>query len=291
MASVRDLSRRIKSVNSTQQITKAMNLVAASKLQRAKSRQSSTRPFFSETERVIASVVKNSKGVKHPFLESREEKKVAVIIITSDRGLCGGYNANISKEVMNFINAKGKENTKLLVVGNKGRDYFKRRGANIEQSLTGISENPTYVEAAKIGSYVFNLFATGEVDAVYIGYTEFLSTISHETRITRLLPVDTSNIVEESETEENGAGGLMRYEPSEEGVLDYLVPKYINTMIYGALVESAACEQGARMTSMDNATENATEMIGKLTLQKNRARQGAITQEITEIVGGAAALE
>ncbi len=293
MASVRDLSRRIKSVNSTKQITKAMNLVAASKLTRAKNRQSSTRPFFSETERVIASVVKNSRGVKHPFLETREENKVAVIIITSDRGLCGGYNANISKEVLNFINQKGKENVKLLVVGNKGRDFFKRRDVEITDALTGISESPTYVDAAKIGTHVFNMFATNEVDAVYIAYTEFISTIQHETQLTRLLPVDTSNMVSEEETKEasTGAIGLMRYEPSEEDVLDYLVPKYINTMIFGALVESAACEQGARMTSMDNATENATAMIDTLTIVKNRARQGAITQEITEIVGGAAALE
>ncbi len=290
MANVRDLSRRIKSVNSTKQITKAMNLVAASKLTRAKNRQSSTRPFFSETERVIASVVKNSKGVKHPFLEQREEKKVAVIIITSDRGLCGGYNANVSKEVLNFVNAKGKENVKLLVVGNKGRDFFKRREVEILESLTGISESPTYVDAAKIGSYVFNLFESGEVDAVYLGYTEFISTIQHEVALSRLLPVDSSKMESEEETK-NEAVGLMRYEPSEEEVLNYLVPKYINTMIYGALVESAACEQGARMTSMDNATENASAMIDNLTIIKNRARQSAITQEITEIVGGAAALE
>ncbi len=291
MANVRDLSRRIKSVNSTKQITKAMNLVAASKLTRAKTRQSSTRPFFTETERVIASIVKNSKGVKHPFLEQREEKKVAIIIITSDRGLCGGYNANISKAVLNFVNEKGKENVKLVVVGNKGRDFFKRREVEILESVTGISEAPTYVDASKIGSYVFNLFEGGEVDSVYIGYTEFISTIQHEVALSKLLPVDTSTMENEEVEGKGKALGLMRYEPSEEEVLNYVVPKYINTMIYGALVESAACEQGARMTSMDNATENATAMIDNLTIVKNRARQSAITQEITEIVGGAAALE
>ncbi len=289
MASVRDLSRRIKSVNSTKQITKAMNLVAASKLQRAKTRQSSTRPFFNETERVIASVVRNSVGVRHPFLEQREEKKVAVVIITSDRGLCGGYNVNISKAVSQFIDEKGKENVKLIVVGNKGRDYFKRRDVEMAKFITGISEKPVYLDASRIGDYVFELYEKEEVDAVYLGYTEFISTITHETRVTRLIPVDTSDI--DTTGTPAGPKSLMRYEPSEEAVLDYLVPKYINTMIYGALVESAACEQGARMTSMDNATENATVMIDTLTLKKNRARQGAITQEITEIVGGAAALE
>lgn len=283
MASVRDLESRINSVSSTKQITKAMNLVAASKLQRAKARQSSTRPFFEETQRVIASVVNNSKGITHPYLVQRDGKNIAVIIVTSDRGLCGGYNANVSKEVLNFINEKGSE--KMVVVGNKGRDYFKRRNKNIVSSVSGISEKPTYEDAARIGKTILDMYVNEEVDEVYIGYTEFISTISHEPKITKLLPVDTS------EFEGKASNSLMRYEPNEEEILSYIVPRYVNTIIYGALVESAACEQGARMTSMDNATENADEMISTLTLKKNRARQGAITQEITEIVSGASALE
>ncbi len=287
MASVRDIKNRIKSVNSTQQITKAMNLVAAAKLQSAKKRQQSTRPFFSTTERVIASVVKNSKGINHPFLTEREGKRVAIISISSDRGLCGAYNSNVSKEVLHFIDGKEEH---ILTIGNKARDFFKRRNKNIIETFTGISEKPTYEEAKKIGEQVLDLYLKGEVDEVHIGYTEFITTLNQEPRIKKLLPVDVSSF-EESETDDSADNSLMRYEPDEEVVLSYLVPKYITTFIYGALVESAACEQASRMTSMDNATENATSMIDSLTLKMNRARQGAITQEITEIVSGANALE
>lgn len=286
MASVRDIKTRIKSVNSTQKITKAMNLVATSKLQGAKRRQKSTRPFFDTTERVISSVVNNSKGINHPFLINREGKRVAMISLSSDRGLCGAYNTNISKEVLNFLVDKEEQ---IITTGTKGRDYFKRRNKNVVKSLSGISETPNYASALEIGSYVLDLYLKGEVDEVYIGYTEFVTTLSQEPRIKKLLPVDTSAFESTEETKE--VGSLMRYEPDEEAVLSYLVPKYITTFIYGALVESATCEQASRMTSMDNATENASSMIGTLTLKMNRARQGAITQELTEIVSGANALE
>lgn len=288
MASMRDIKRRIKSVNSTQQITKAMNLVAASKLQKAKSRQRETKPYFSQTQRVIASVVNNSKGIKHPYLIQRDGKKSAVIILTSDRGLCGGYNSNISKEVFNFINERN--DSTLITVGSKGRDYFRRRSASILESFVGISEKPQYEDAARIGQIILDLYKNGEVDEVHLAYTEFETTISHIPTITRILPVDTSSF-EEEEEDEKSSHSVMRYEPNEEEVLDFLIPKYINTVIYGALVESATCEQAARMTSMDSATENADGMISTLNLYYNRARQGAITQEITEIVSGANALK
>ncbi len=287
MASVRDIKNRIKSVNSTQQITKAMNLVAAAKLQNAKKRQATTKPFFNTTERVIASVVKNSKGINHPFIEHREGKRVAIISISSDRGLCGAYNSNISKEVLHFIDGKEEQ---IITVGSKARDFFKRRNKNVVESFIGISEKPDYQNASKIGDMILDLYVKGEVDEVYIGYTEFETTLSQIPRLKKLLPVDVSAF-EDSEEEKTQDLSLMRYEPNEEEVLSYLVPKYITTFIYGALVESAACEQASRMTSMDNATENATSMIDTLTLKMNRARQGAITQEITEIVSGANALE
>ncbi len=285
MASMRDIKRRIKSVGSTKKITKAMNLVAASKLQRAKTKQIETREYFLQTQKVIGSVVSNSKGIKHPYLNKRGDKRVAVIMLTSDRGLCGGYNSNISKETLNFINSK--EETSLIIVGTKGRDYFNRRQKNIIESITGIAEKPTYEDASKIGQLVLDLYTKNEIDEVYIAYTEFETTISHIPKINRLLPVDTDGI----EVDEEEKLNLMRYEPGEEEVLNYLIPKYINTIIFGALVESATCEQAARMTSMDSATENADGMIGKLNLVYNRARQGAITQEINEIVSGASALE
>lgn len=286
MASMRDIKRRIKSVGSTKKITKAMNLVAASKLQRAKAKQIETRPYFLETKKVIASVVSNSKGIKHPFLMERGNKKVAVIVVTSDRGLCGGYNSNILKEVLSFINKK--EENSLVIVGTKGRDYFNRRNKNIVHNVNGISEKPDYVEASKISDLVLKMYIENEVDEVYLAYTEFESTISHLPKINRLLPVE----IPELETEKKEQSlELMSYEPSAEEVLSYLIPKYVSTIIYGALVESSTCEQAARMISMDSATENAEGMIGKLNLIYNRARQGAITQEITEIVSGANALE
>ncbi len=285
MPSLGDVKRRIGSVKNTKQITNAMNLVSASKLQKAKQRATQTTPYFNEMRNVISSVVENSKGINHPFLNERKGDRVLVITVTSDRGLCGGYNINISKEVFNFI--EGKQES-LYVIGNKGRDYFSRRNKNIVGTINGISEEPTYDDARTIGEFAVEGYNNGDFDEVYVAYTEFKSTISHEPSVIKLLPVDTT----EFESEEKGSAlSLMKYDPSEEDVLTYIVPKYINTVIYGALVTSSTCEQAARMTSMDAATENANEVIDSLTLVYNRARQGAITQEITEIVSGANALE
>ncbi len=285
MPSLGDVKRRIGSVKNTKQITNAMNLVSASKLQKAKQRAAQTTPYFNEMRNVVSSVVENSKGINHPFLNERKGDRVLVITVTSDRGLCGGYNINISKEVFNFI--EGKQES-LYVIGNKGRDYFSRRNKNIVGTINGISEEPTYDDARRIGEFAVSGYNNGDFDEVYVAYTEFKSTISHEPSVIKLLPVDTTEL----ESEEKGSAlSLMKYDPSEEDVLTYIVPKYINTVIYGALVTSSTCEQAARMTSMDAATENANEVIDSLTLVYNRARQGAITQEITEIVSGANALE
>ncbi len=280
MASMRDIKRRIRSVNSTQQITKAMNLVASSKLTKAKNRLMDTRPFFKETRKVIAGVVGGSKGISHPFLEKRDVKRKAVILITGDRGLCGGYNMNVSKAAMSCIDDIDK--VSAITVGSKGREFFKRRGVNIIKSYTGVSENPTYSDALKIGQLALDLFTKEEADEVYLAYTEFISTISSEPKLIKVLPVD----VNEFENDADSNQALTIYEPSEEAVLEYVIPKYVNTVIFGAMVESAVCELGARMTAMDSATENASDMIDSLNLLYNRARQGAITQEITEIVGG-----
>lgn len=286
MPSLGDVKRRIGSVKNTKQITNAMNLVSASKLQKAKVRLSATGPYFNETRRVISSIVTNSNGIKHPFITKRDNDRVLVVVITSDRGLCGGYNANVSKEVASFIEEK---NASLFVVGNKGRDYFTRRNVNIFGTMNGISEKPSYEDAKYIGDVVVESYLQDNFDEVYLAYTEFKSTISHVPNIIRLLPVETTDI--EVTSEEKQSSSLMKYDPGEEEVLTYVMPKYINTVIYGGLIEASTCEQAARMTSMDAATENANEVIGNLTLVYNRARQSAITQEITEIVSGANALE
>ena len=281
MASMRDIKRRIKSVNSTQQITNAMYLVASSKLNKAKSRLEDTRPFFTETRKVIANIVNGSSGINHPFLETREVKSRAIIVITGDRGLCGGYNANVNKIAMTAI--KNKENDKIIAVGNKSKEFFKSR-CNLKESFTNISENPTYEDALKIGRLALEMFTSEEVDEVYLAYTEFISTLASEPKLIKLFPLDVNDF-KNNDTPSN-AGSLTIYEPSEEEVLEYVIPKYVNTVIHGALVESTVCELGARMTAMDSATENAEEMKNTLNLIYNRARQSAITQEITEIVGG-----
>ena len=288
MASMRDIKRRIKSVNSTRQITKAMNLVSAAKLQVAKRRLEETRPFFNETKRVIGSIVNNSKGVTQSLIQQRDVvKSTLIILISGDRGLCGGYNANVSKAALKL--AEEKESVSMIVVGSKGADFFRNESkVQIVERYVSVSEKPHYETAAHIGREALKRYLNHDADEVYLVYTEFQSALSHEPKVSRILPVDTSDFANE---EEKGISGQMLYDPGEEEVLDFVIPKYLNTNIFGAFLESAACEQGSMMTSMDSATENATDMIDRLTLLYNRARQGAITQEITEIVGGASALK
>jgi len=287
MASMRDIKNRIKSVGSTQQITKAMNLVATSKMQRSKSTLDITRPYYSEMRRVIANIVNKSSGVLHPFFAERHTRKSLVVVLAGDRGLCGGYNVNVCKLASAFMKSC-KSEVSALTVGIKARDYFRRRQRNIVKAYTGISEKPYYDDAMDIMSRFVDMYLSGEADEVWLAYTEFHSILSHEPKLVKLLPVD--------KTAFEGMDGVdaksqMVYEPDPAPVLDFLFPKYLNTVIFDALVESAACEQGARMTAMDAASENAEEMIDKLTFLFNRARQGAITQELNEIVGGASALE
>ena len=285
MASMRDIKRRIKSVSSTQQITKAMNLVASSKLSKAKGRFMETQPFFKHTRRAIGNIVKGNGVTTHRYLAERSVKKTCVMVITGDRGLCGGYNVNVCKAA---LREAGSKDTAYITIGGKGRDYLKHRNKELAFCFRGISEKPQYDDARHIGEKVLKMYDSGEIDEVYLAYTEFISTISNEPKVIKLLPLNAD------EFESNGKEKdltLTIYEPGEEEVLDYIIPKYLNTVLYGAMVESAACELSSRMTAMDSATENASEMIDDLNLLYNRVRQGAITQEITEIVGGSNALE
>ncbi len=284
MASLLDIKRRIKSVNSTMQVTKAMNLVASSKLTKAKESFNKIKPFFESTKTVIGRVIEHTGVVTNPFMTKREVKKTAVIVITGDRGLCGGYNSAVCKSGMAVLENK---NGAVVTVGSKGRDYFKHREKEILKSYRDMSEKPSYVDASIVGKDIEKMYLDGEADEVYLAYTHFISTISSEPKVIKLLPLNP----EDFNSEKKGAGTLTIYEPSEEEVLDYIVPRYINTVIYGAMMESSVCEQSARMTAMDSASDNAADMIDTLNLHYNRARQGAITQEITEIVSGSNALE
>ena len=286
MASLQAIKGRIKSVSSTKQITNAMNLVATAKLTKAKESALKSRPFFTEVQKVIQSIAKNSESLNSPLLMKNESNVKAYVVLAADKGLAGGYNANIGKLVINHIT--NKDETRLITVGRKTREFFKARHFDVEKEILGISADPTYNDARELARYVIDLFNKGEVGEVYLAYTAFKSTIQQEPTLIRLLPVDISEI---KETKTEGPKDLLTYEPSPEAVLDYLMPRYVTDVIYGGLVESSASEQGARMTAMDSATENANEMIAKLEIESNRARQAAITQELSEIVGGAAALK
>lgn len=280
---MRDIKRRMRSIGSTMQITKAMHLVSSAKLRKARERVDKTRPYFETIVESIQRILSTSKGIKHPFLENREIKKSAYIIVTADRGLAGGFTGNILKLAENEID---KENSVIIVAGSKGRDYLTRKGYNVIESFTGMTEEPEYIYARNAGNIAINMYQNGEVDEVKLLYTKFVSVMSQEPTITKLLPAD---IDAKSDSEKNLT--MIQYEPSPESVIEYLIPKYIHGAIYGGMVESAASQQGARMTAMESATDNAEEIIEGLELRYNRARQASITQEISEIVGGAEALK
>ncbi|MTI69397.1 MAG: ATP synthase F1 subunit gamma [Firmicutes bacterium] len=284
-ASMQDIKRRIRSVSNTKQITKAMELVSSAKLKKARDKLDKTRPYFNTIVRSIQEILSSTKDIKHPLLESREIKKRAYIAITGDRGLCGGYNSNITRLVQNSV--ENKDDAVIIVIGQKGRDFFKRRDYDIRGTYLNISERPTYSDASNIGSLVLDLYKNGEVDEVNLVYTHFKSTISYQPKVMKLLPAEIDGDVNEEDIDEDK--DAIEYEPSPEEVLSYLIPKYIESTVYGALIESSASEQGARRVAMENATDNAEDMIGDLNLEYNRARQASITQEISEIVGGAEA--
>lgn len=282
--STRDIKRRIRGISNTKQITKAMELVSSAKLRKARERLDRTKPYFNTVYESINEILAATENIKHPYLEAREVKKSLYVIVTADRGLAGGYNSNIIRLVENEIR-DNSDNALLIVIGSKGRDYFVRRGYNVVNEFVGISEEPCFSDAREIGEKVMKLYEDKEVDEVKLAYTKFITTISQDAVLMKLLPND--NI----KGEKTNKLSVVEYEPSPEDVLSYLIPKYIESTIYGALIESSSSEQGARRTSMESATDNAEDMIDELTLSFNRARQAAITSELSEIVAGAEALK
>ena len=280
MASMRDIKRHRSSVASTQQITKAMKLVATVKLQKTKARAERSKPYFEKMYDTVTSMLAKSGTITHPYLKPQDSSRKAVILITSNRGLAGGYNSNVIKAVTG--SDLKEEDLVLYTVGNKGRDYFQRRNYHIEKEYNEVIENPTFSDAKAICDEVLGKYAAGEIGEIYVAYTYFKNTVVHEPKLLKLLPVEVS----EADVEAARTNALMNYEPTEEEALDIIIPKYITSILYGALVEAAASENGARMQAMDAATSNAEELIEKLTLEYNHARQGSITQELTEIVAG-----
>jgi len=284
VATKREIKRRIRSVASTKQITKAMELVAAAKLRRARERFEETREYFNKLQQVISEIIGSTEGYTHSLMDKREVKKSLYIVIAADRGLCGGYNSNVFREAVS--NMKGK-NVSVIAVGGKTLNYFRRRNYEIAGSFVGISEKPTFRDAKQISALALELFEDRKVDEVYLIYTRLITTVQLRPTVMKLLPLTDLG----TSTEEHKRGGEILYEPSPERVLDELIPKYVTGTIFGALVEAAASEQSARMTAMDAATDNAEEMIAELTLNYNKVRQASITKEIAEVVGGAEALK
>ncbi|MDO4977731.1 MAG: ATP synthase F1 subunit gamma [Eubacteriales bacterium] len=287
MASMRDIKRRKESIQSTQQITKAMKLVSTVKLQRAKGRAENSKPYFDKMYETIQSILKKSGGVQHPYLTPNGASKKAVITITSNRGLAGGYNNNVVKKILE--EGMTPEDTVIYGIGRKGIESLSRRGFEIVEDQSDMINEPLFSDAAQIGRTVLEAYKSGEIGEIYLAYTAFKNTVVHIPTLIRLLPMEVSE-AEESKEEKEEASIPMNYEPKPEEALDMIIPKYINSLIYGAFVEAVASENGARMQAMDAATSNAEEMIAKLSLAYNRARQGAITQELTEIISGAEAL-
>lgn len=285
MASMRDIKRRKSSIQSTQQITKAMKLVSTVKLQKAKVHAKQANPYFNYMYRTVTSMLAKTGNLNHPYLNKNDSDKKAVIVITSNRGLAGGYNANVVK----MITGAGfqKEDVECYTIGNKGREVLERRGYEIKASYPEVIESPEYADAAAICNEVLASYQRGEIGEIYLAYTHFKNTVVHEPKLMKLLPVEFDDLEIPDEDESNV---LMNYEPNEEDALDMIIPKYVTSLFYGAFVEAVASENGARMQAMDSATSNAEDMISDLTLKYNRARQGSITQELTEIIAGAEAI-
>ena len=283
MSSMKVIKKRITSVNNTKKIMKAMNLVAASKLQKAKARLDDIRPMYSDIKKVMENIKSGLSGdMVIPFAEEREVKNILYIILTSDRGLCGSFNATVSKEALAYVDANKEKETKIIAVGSKGWDYFRRRGKNVVHRCEAASEASSFTDAEVLGHKIAEMYSSGEVDEVYIIYTHFESVLTHIPYIEKLLPLKMAS----NETYDT-TSVIMSYDPDITTFIENAVPMYLNITIFGAMMESAVCEQASRMTSMDSATRNATDILDDLTLEYNRKRQGMITQEITEIVSGA----
>ena len=286
MATLRDIRRRIRSVESTQKITRAMKLVAAAKLRRAQERVQSARPYAIKMAQLLSSLVRRAEGESHPLLVRRPATRKRLVIITSDKGLCGAFNSNILRASLHFLREQGETNVTLVVVGKKARDFYRRRPYEIKSEMLGFFDRLSYSHAQELAGGLMKEYLAGEVDEVHLMYNEFRSVAVQRATREQLLPIEP----EESAEGQGEVAGDYIYEPSPEAILAALLPRHVTTQVYRALMESVAGEYGARMTAMEAATKNAKEMIGVLTIQYNKARQERITKELLDIVGGAEAL-
>jgi F-type H+-transporting ATPase subunit gamma len=293
MPNLRDIKKRIVSVQSTRQITRTMEMVSTAKIKKAQERIESARPYAFAMVEVLQNVARYVTGVSHPLLEEHpERKRVVAVVITSDRGLAGAFNSNIlriAEDVMRRESAEGVA-ADVIAVGKKAVGYLRYRGVEPVASYRDISDKPTFAHARAIAAHIIPRYVAGEIDAAYIIFNRFKNVAEQKPETYQLLPVE-RRVMDAEETDGSRLSPEYLFEPSAAAVLEHLLPTYVETLVYRALMESAAAEQGARRTAMKSATDNAGEMITTLTRSYNRARQAAITTEIAEIVGGAAALE
>ena len=289
MASMRDIKRRRAGVESTQQITKAMKLVSTVKLQRAKDRALRSKTYFHSMYLTVKSLLSKSGNVDVVYTKKQESEKKAVIVITSNRGLAGGYNSNIVKLITQ--SDLKKEDLEIYAIGKKGRELLERRGYHIAEDLSDLMDEYEYADTMKLCDRLMRRLEKGEIGEIYLAYTNFKNTVSHVPTILKLLPIlPEDELIGDEEADEDDEALIMNFEPEDVDALGMIIPKYVASLLYGALIEATASENGARIQAMDNATNNAEEMISSLTLKYNRARQGSITQELTEIIAGAEAI-
>lgn len=285
MASLRDIKTKITSTKKTRQITKAMEMTSAAKLNRAETNAKTFVVYMEKIQDVVASIALGSQSASHPMLQSREVKKTGYLVITSDRGLAGAYNSNVLRHVFQTIQSRHQSTDEyaIIAIGRIGLQFFEKRGMPVVDSIVGLDDQPEFAQIKAIASKTVEMFSNGVFDELYMYYNHYVSAISQQLTEKKLLPI--------SDLEQSGSISSYEYEPSEEEILNVLLPQYAESLIYGALLDAKASEHGARMTAMKSASDNADELIDAYTLAYNRARQAAITQEISEIVGGAAALE
>lgn len=286
MASLRDIKSKITSTKKTSQITKAMQMVSASKLNRAEENAKAYVPYMSKIQEVVGAIASGTSDSGHPMLTSRPVKKTAYLVITADRGLAGAYNSNVIRAVANAIAERHSSNEEYVIfaIGRMGRDFFLKRGSNVIGEVVGLPDQPAFADIKEVARKAVGMFTDGTYDELYMYYNHFVSAISSEVTEKKVLPLTDIAV-------ETGVTASYEFEPSPEAILEVLLPQYAESLIFGALLDGKASEHASRMSAMKSATDNAADMISSLTLVYNRARQAAITQEITEIVGGASALE
>lgn len=288
MGSLKEIDTRIKSTKKMKQITKAMNMVSSSKLRRAESNTKQFRPYMEKMQDAITAVAGSDKNSRHPMLQQREVKKSAYLVITSDKGLAGAYNANVLKHLIKDIEEKhaSKDDYSILVLGQTGVDFLKNKGYDIHDSLIDVPDQPSFKEVQAIAKKAIGLYSEGEVDEVKIYFSHFVSVLENTPSTKTVLPLSP-----EDSSLGHGQMSSYEFEPDKEAILSVILPQYVESLIYGTILDAKASEHATRMTAMKNASDNASEIIDDLSIQYNRARQAAITQQITEIVGGSVALE